>query len=318
MSNSIVEQYNEPALVLNYGPSGSGKTCDLVYSFPRALFLAAPGALIPAQTVCGYKPARITTARTLEDAMTIIEKEGEKVTKTGRRTYDAMIIDDMSLMSDATAAALEQTAVGKSENKYAFWAAMRKTLLRFRDLMGFAGMHIIANAHERPPHTDEKKGWVPGGPMLPGSMPADMPKSFSSVLRTVYIGPPGWPNAYAVERDESQYVTKNRYHLYGNLPMNIGEMLRIFYGTGEDVPLSIRRLAAIPWQEQMVEKIAKALRGLDPASEDHARLRVQIRQELQKKFPNADPRHIEWTRRDGIARAIFLDLKARSTFELYG
>lgn len=318
MSNPQVDQYNEPALVLAYGPSGSGKTCDLVYSFPRALFIASPGALIPAQTVCGYKPARISTAKTLEDAMTIVEQEVEKMKKSGRRTYDGFVMDDGSLMSDATAAALEQTVVGKSDNKYAFWASMRKTLLRLRDMMSYAGVHFLMNCHERPPHTDEKKGWVPGGPMLPGTMPADMPKSFSAVLRTVYVGPPGWPNAYAVERDESQYVTKNRYHLYGNLPMNVGEMLRLFYGAGEDQPLSIRRLASLPWQEEMVEKIAGLLRGLDPTSEEHQRRRIQIRFDLLKKFPNADPKHIEWTRRDGIARAVLKDLQARSTFELYG
>ena len=46
----------EPAFVCVYGPPGVGKTTDCGYSFPNALFLAAPGALKPLRSVCGYKP----------------------------------------------------------------------------------------------------------------------------------------------------------------------------------------------------------------------------------------------------------------------
>lgn len=310
---------NEPSLSLAFAPSGYGKTTDLCYSFPRFLFIAMPGGLTPAETVCGYRPARMTNARTFDDLITIVQQEAEKKGPDGQRKWDGIVLDDFSLMSDASLSVMEQncpTTRSGTKDMNAFWGLVRAKLLTVRNLMVSTGMHFICNAHERGPHNDERKGFVPGGPMLPGTMPADMPKTFSAVLRVRPAdGLPVWPYVYTADENDTQWVTKNRYGLYGNLPMNLGEMLRLFYGT--EGKFGIRRLASLPWQEEMVEKIATKLKGIPLEDEAHKARRQDFKAALFKKFPGVDPKHVAWTIRDGMHRAILRELYNRSILERY-
>lgn len=310
---------DEPALCLPYAPSGHGKSTDLSYSCPRFLHIAMPGGLIPAETVCGYRPSKITTARTFDDLIAIVKQEAAKQDKAKEKLWDGIGIDDWSLMSDATLSVMEQnypTSKSGQRDTNAFWGGVRAKLIEVREVMVTAGMHMVALCHERGPHNDERKGYVPGGPALPGTMPADMPKTFSAVLRVrPSDGLPVWPYVYSVDENDTNWVTKNRYGLYGDLPMNLGEMLRLFYGT--EGKFGIRRLASLPWQEEMVEKIAQKLKGIPVDSDAHKAWRQSFKASLFKKFPDVDPKHVAWTIRDGMHRAILRELYNRSILDRY-
>lgn len=312
--------FDQPALVLGYAPSGYGKTTDLVLSFPRFLFICQPGGLLPAETVAGYRPNQIRTARTFDDLIAIIEQEKKKQKQSKEKLWDGMVIDDWSLMSDTSLAKFEENyPLNKAGYKdtNAFWGKVRSKLLEVRDVLRYADFHMVCNAHERGPHTDERKGYVPGGPMLPGTMPADMPKTFDAVLRVVPVdGVPVWPFAYRADENDTSWVTKNRFAIYGDFPLNLGEMLRMFYGT--EGQWGIRRHESMPWQEEMVEKISRALAPYELASEDHVAMRQRCVDSMRKKIPGVTDMQMMWTLRDGMHRAVFRALRQRGIMSRYG
>lgn len=317
---TTTDSFDQPALILPFGPSGFGKSCDLVYSCPRFLFIAQPGGLLPAETVVGYKPSKILTARTFDDLIAVVRQESEKQSKAKEKLWDGIVVDDWSLMSDTSLSRMEQnypvTGSGKRDVN-AFWGQVRSKLLEVRDTLRYANMHMICNAHERGPHTDERKGYVPGGPALPGTMPADMPKTFDAVLRVVPAdGVPVWPFAYRADENDTSWVTKNRFAIYGDFPMNLGEMLRLFYGT--EGQWGIRRHESMPWQEEMVEKISRVLAPYELASEEHIAMRQRCIDSMRKKFPDATRMQLAWTLRDGMHRAVFRALRERSILSRYG
>lgn len=308
---------HEPALVLTYGESGTGKTCDFCYSLPRALFVGPPTAFVPALTVCGYRPTQITTARDLDEVIQILVREGEKLEKTKKRDFDGVVVDDLTLLSDGQMGKFADAGLDSEKNKYAFWAACRSNLLSLRKAMAYAGMHVLCDAHERGSHVDTRKGFVRGGPALPGTMPTDMPKAFTTVLRVRSIpeddtarGALGWPFVYVADEDDDQWVTKNRLGLYGRLPMNIGEMLRMFYGAGDE-PFAVRRHSQLPWQEEVVEKIAAKLFDIPLDAPEHAILREQFFRQIQTKF-SVNEKIALWTVRDGKHRAILRAMQKQS------
>jgi len=87
---------SEPGFICVYGEPGSGKTTDAGFSFPRALFVAAPGALKPIPVNCGYNPAGQTRrADTIAEATALIPV----AQKAG---CDAIVFDDFSFLAGGT------------------------------------------------------------------------------------------------------------------------------------------------------------------------------------------------------------------------
>jgi hypothetical protein len=115
-----------------YGPSGIGKTTDLLYGFPNGLFLAPPGALKPAHHVVGFVPASAEAA-TIEDAT----KRLKDIAKAGK--FDAVIVDDFSLLAESTLAHFENV---KRLTGFKLWGAVRDAVLEFRDTARRVGMHV--------------------------------------------------------------------------------------------------------------------------------------------------------------------------------
>ena len=297
-----MSNFNEPAFVMTYGKSGSGKTVDCMYSLPNALFIAPPGALKPWKNIIGLpnQPARANNVGTIEEATALLRQEGPK------RRWQALVVDDFSLMSDRT----HQQAEERGLTKFVFWGYMRKTLMEFRDVAREFGLHIVVNCHIRNPHTDEKKGWIMGGPMLPGVMPEDFPKSVDACLRVVPDeNYPRWPFVYSGDGRNAEFVEKTRLgDAITTLPMNLGEILRLEYGM--DGPLGIKRAPGMEWQEDVVEKVATALTAMPFLSDGWKETITNTTPGILKKA-GGNKLHAVWTLRDIVARAVLRQMKLR-------
>lgn len=269
------------AVVAIYGPSGAGKTTDLLYSFPTGLFIAPPGALKPAHNVVGHVPES-TEAATIIEATDLVKKMGQN------KKYDAIVVDDFSLLAESTVAALEKKLSG-----FKLWGEMRNVVLAFRDTARKAGLHVILTAHESAPRTLNGT-FVRGGPKLPGRLPEDVPTACDLVLRAAFDQTRrGWHSCYRCTIDDTQWVTKDRHGVTPDrAPMNTAEILR-------EAGYTIRRAPGLEWQEELVEALAVAL-VTDPSSEAAV---VNEAIELARERTDNDL-HVRWVLRDALDRSI--------------
>jgi len=100
---------SQPAFVAQYGAPKKGKTTDCLFSFPRAKWVAAPGALKPSVGVCGYEPPDSDqhNVDSVKQATALVEAMDP--TK-----YDALVVDDLTLLVDRTVAELSKRGVSGS------------------------------------------------------------------------------------------------------------------------------------------------------------------------------------------------------------
>lgn len=268
------------AVVAVYGPSGIGKTTDLLYSFPQGLFVAPPGALKPAEKVVGSIPDN-REASTIMDATKIVSEHAK-----GSK-YDAVVVDDFSLLAESTIAVLE-----KKHSGFKLWGALRDAVLDFRDTARHAGMHVVLTAHESTPRTVSGV-FVRGGPRLPGRLPEDLPTACDLVLRASYDGSRrGWHACYRCTIDDPQWITKDRHGVTPDrAPMNVAEILRA-------AGYPIRRAKGAEWQEPLVAALSRAL--LESPSEEKALMGEAV--ELCKEHTE-DPLMTRWVMRDALDRA---------------
>lgn len=277
-----------------YGPSGIGKTTDSGYSFPRALFVAAPGALNSVEKVCGYEPDRIYVS-TIQDATALIKK-------AAKGGYKTIVIDDFSFMAEQTFAELDKKFKG-----FNLWGALRDAALGFRDESRYAGVNVIINCWEQPPKTNNQGARIRGGPKLSGNLPEAIPAMCDIVLRATHeTRRKPWPAVYRCHPDPS-YVMKDRFDtatLVDPCPMNLGELLR---ASG----IEIERHPDLPDQEEKVEEIANVLSG-NP-SED-AEIANTIYTKLVESGVTVSV--ARWTLRDALDRAVIRSAKgeAQSVF----
>lgn len=281
---------DEPVLILTYGPSGSGKTTDNGYSFPNALFIAAPGALQSIRNTVGYEPT-FTTANTISDVTNLINTIGKYRAKGTNSPIDAVVIDDFSFLTEQTFATLE-----KKFNGFKLWGELRDQVMEFRNAARFAKVHIIMNAWEQPPKDRKGGGRVKGGPQLSGNLPEQVPAMFDMVLRCGFdtMRKP-WSGVYQCSLDPN-YIMKDRLHIAARCnpaPMNLAELLR---ASG----YAVSRRADAPWQEGAVETIAKRL--LDGGPE---RDREQANGAFATLRSSGVPETLcRWTIRDALDRAV--------------
>lgn len=269
------------AVVAIYGPSGCGKTTDLLYSFPQGLFIAPPGALKPAHNVVGHVPDS-REAATIMDATDLVKKMGHD------KKYDAIIVDDFSLLAESTVAALEKKLTG-----FKLWGEMRNVVLAFRDTARRAGMHVILTAHESSPRTMNGT-FIRGGPKLPGRLPEDVPTACDLVLRSAFDpSRRGWHGCYRCTIDDTQWVTKDRHGVTPDrAPMNTAEILRA-------AGYNIRRAPGLEWQEELVEALSVAMVA-DPKAEASL---VEEAIGLAREQTDNDL-HVRWVLRDSLDRAV--------------
>ncbi len=270
----------ESKVVLTYGPSGVGKTTDQGFSFPRALFAAAPGALNSIQHVCGYMPAT-AQVDTIEAATKLIKDVSGK--------YAWLVIDDFSFMAEQTFSKLEERLSG-----FKMWGRLRDVALEFRDTARYAKVNVVMNCWEQSAKTAHNGSYVRGGPRLSGNLPEQIPAMCDIVLRACHdLKRQPWSAVYHCKLDPS-WVMKDRFHVATAChpaPMNLAEILR---AGGTDIP----RHPDLPEQEEMVEALAGHFAGLDgfaavTANEFYAKLRAS----------GMTPRIAKWTLRDALDRA---------------
>lgn len=305
-------KFNEPALVLTYGRKGVGKTTDCLYAFPDAVFVAAPGALKTAVSIVGlpYAPARASGIKTFMDVTDFIRNKMK-----GSR-WNVIVIDDFSLQCEESFNVIEK----EGKPGLQFWGRVRDHLLDFRSTAQDSGVHVIINCHIREPHTDEKKGYIRGGPMLPGAMPEDFPKSCHMVLRAVKTDSyPIWPVVYSANELDDSYVEGDRHGFIPSVtkmaPMNLSEILR--QGYGAEGKFGIRRPQGLEWMEKVAEQISGKLSGTVPGDENSKAILRAFKPLVEQKYTQ-NPLHVQWVFRDSLARAALRDAHARDRFAWLG
>jgi len=270
----------ESKVVLTYGPSGVGKTTDQGFSFPRALFAAAPGALNSIQSVCGYMPATVQ-ATTIEDATKLIKDVAGK--------YEWLVIDDFSFMAEQTFSRLEKKFTG-----FKMWGKLRDIALEFRDTARYAKVSVVMNCWEQPAKTQANGARVRGGPRLSGNLPEQIPAMCDTVLRAVHdLHRQPWPAVYHCKLDPS-WVMKDRFHIATSAhpaPMNLAEILRAG-GT------EVARHPDLPDQEELVAALADHFGSMDGFAAVTAN---DVYHKLRKG--GMSPVVAKWTLRDALDRA---------------
>lgn len=284
----------EHAVTAIYGPSGHGKTTDLLYSFPRGLFIAPRGALKPAYKVVGHVPESIECA-------TVMEATKELKKLAASKKFNAVVVDDFSLLAEATISELE-----KKHSGFKLWGALRDVILDFRDEARHAGMHVALSAHESAPKTTNGV-FIRGGPRLPGKLPEDLPTTCDLVLRTRYDSTrkAGWHIAYSCTVDDPQWVTKDRHGVTPTIaPMNLAEILRC-------AGYEIDRAPGCEWQEPIVAALSQAL--CEAPQDEKALMQEAI--EMSREHTENDLL-IRWVMRDALDRASLLRAQM-DAFRLY-
>lgn len=276
-------------VVCTYGPSGLGKTTDVGYSFPTALFVAAPGALGSIESTCGYVPKR-TQVNTIPEATKLISEVSGK--------FETIVIDDFSFLAEQTFSVYE-----KKYNGFKLWGELRDAALEFRDKARFAKVNVILNAWEQPPKAKGDGTKLRGGPNLPGKLPESIPALCDIVLR-VQQEPKRkpWPVVYRCHADPS-YVMKDRTNIAtvcDPAPMNLAELLRADGRT-------VSRHPDYKEQEDHVEAIYQSLTGEATAD---APLLNQIYAGLIKK--GLAPHFARWTVRDAVDRLVIRRAKEQA------
>lgn len=284
----------DPFVVLTYGPSGIGKTTDMGYSFPRALFIAAPGALNSVRSVCGYKPDSIEV-ETIEDATKVVSTVG----KAGR--YQTVVIDDFSFLAEQTFAKLE-----KSFSGFRLWGNLRDQTLNFRNQSRYAGVNVVLNSWEQGPKTKQDGTRVRGGPQLSGKLPEQIPAMCDVVLRGVHDPRrQPWPTVYRCNNDPN-WSMKDRFDtasVVDPAPMNLAEILR---SSGR----VIERHPDLPQQEAQVEAIAKLLAE---EQEKGSQINAVANSAYAALVANGTPVTVaRWTLRDALDRHAIRVAKAEA------
>lgn len=269
-------------VALTYGPSGVGKSTDAGFSFPRALFLAAPGALHSVEHTCGYTPT---------SAMVPNIEGVTEILKDVSKRFDTVVIDDFSFMAEQTFVGLEKKFQG-----FKLWGELRDVVMRFRDESRYAGVNVVLTCWEGPPKVKPNGAKIRGGPMLSGNLPEQIPALCDIVLRA--SSEPArkpWPTVYRCNPADPNWVMKDRFDVAPHAnpaPMNLAELLRA-------AGVHIDRHPDNADQEKMVETISGHLSG-DPEKD------VPTVNEVFKGLVDAGKPYAlaRWTVRDAFDRAI--------------
>lgn len=279
----------DPYVVLSYGASGIGKTTDMGYSFPLALFLAAPGSLNSIETVCGYTPTRHEVSSIPEATEVIKMMKGSN--------FNTVVIDDFSFLAEQTLSLLEKTHKG-----FKLWGALRDVVIEFRNVSRYAGVNVVLNAWEGGPKQRENGQAIKGGPLLSGRLPEQIPALCDLVVRGIYEpSREPWPASYRCKLDPD-WTMKDRFNIAYKIdpcPMNLAEILR---ASGIHVP----RI----WDDQEAQVVRLAA-GNDetPAifcgdpSKDREKANAAYRELMEMGFP---VNKAKWTIRDALDRAVIL------------
>jgi hypothetical protein len=303
---------NQPVFVILFGAIKLGKSLDAVMSFPRARFIAAPGALKAAPGVAGFEPTDVRDVAGLPEMIKIVNE-----TKPGMA--DALVVDDFTLYVKRQVASLERGGV----NGYDLWGIIYRQVLELRETCRRCGLHVILTMHESPPKMDNGIK-LPGTVMLPGKqLPYDVPAAADMVLRAQPMpsgmgNALGWPVVYRCDPTDPEWRTGDRNNVVPDMsPMNLGEILRLVAReTKAPAGFAPRRLAALEWHEPWVEKAAETIMAPGVRDLTHARAVIKaLVGACLKKDP--DERHALWAARDAWDRAVLRSALSQHRHKYY-
>ena len=270
------------AFIVVYGPSKAGKTTACGAAAAAGLFIAQAGALTPVRRFLGVEKLNERRAKTVKEAIEILEKEGPK--------HPIVCIDDFSLL-------VEQT-VQDLESKYSYgdmWKQLRSQVLGIRNAareLTENGIHVIFNAHEQPQRTSSGK-YIRGGPALPGQLPEQFSAFADVVVRAVYDETAA-PWRYVLHTGpDGQWISGDRLSVFPDeSPMNLAEGLR-------EAGFACPRPKGLQWQEKVAEAGAEAIlaAGLEEG-------RTPLRGIAEKINGSKPKAHVRWALQDALHRAI--------------
>jgi hypothetical protein len=324
---------SDPSFSIAYDFLKSGKTACVLAAFgDRAVYIAAPGALSPAEAVWGFPQPKARDLETFSDVRKLAE--GNDVNGAV-----ALVIDDASLIADRTVNYYKMKGIGG----YDLWGAVFTSAIRMRDTLRRRGMHIAFTCHPVPAGTREGVRHL-GGPAFPGQVAMKLPAAADLLLRgearpdapastagidlgagngavptptaIVASAAPtpssfGWPRVFRTAL-HSDWMQGSRYGTPDMAPMNLGEILRL---AGFQIP----RIRGLEWQENVAQALASKLIE-PPGLGDSARVRdilSRVKDYVLTRFTKTES-HAYWTIRDGYDRAVLWTANAGQRKAMWG
>lgn len=259
-ASSAVSRIKRPPVIIQYGPRKSGKTVATTYGLPLAVHISDKGSLIPAITVVGYAP-RFLYARTMTEALEKAESAMGKKRKKGPPLF-GLVFDEWSLSGFREK---RDAGYGDWDTWRGFNATVLDTLEKARQIGDIHDQPVVFGCH--PFIVDGNI--PPGGPEMPtGPLSGKVPGFVDGIYfirtpdedsRVVYPE----RGRYTTE-GEGKWMAGDRLNIVGrSCPMNIGEILRAYYGGSKDIP----RAPGFEWLEESIEKAAQYI--LDDPKRKH-------------------------------------------------
>lgn len=279
-------------LITTYGPSKHGKTLCACRTFPKAkVFTPSAQSLIPVVREAGFEPNHQAVI-TLEPILKFIREHQDD------DKLQAVIIDDISLIAEESRRQYEDKLSG-----FKLWDAIKYEIQELCLLARFAPWHMVLTAHEVAPGADDTGLQRKGGPKMPSTTSGEeLQKHCSLVLRLVAetggdigdVDPPfkpSWPVIYSCSKTglNTNFTTgdRNGIALQKN-PLNLREL---FHAGGIDFP------RAFDWQEEAVEKLAKANKAGLTNKEALAKTVQALKDKYQANYGSiATTLHDAWAR----------------------
>jgi hypothetical protein len=323
---------NDPSFSIAYDVLKSGKTACVLAAFgDRAVYIAAPGALSPAEAVWGFPQPKARDLETFADVRKFAE--GNDVNGAV-----ALVCDDASLIADRTVNYYKMKGIGG----YDLWGAVFTSAIRMRDTLRRRGMHIAFTCHPAPAGTREGVRHL-GGPAFPGQIAMKLPAAADLLLRgegraggstsaadvdlgagggaaptatAIVTAAPasfsfGWPRVFRTAL-HPDWMQGSRYGTPDMAPMNLGEILRL---AGFTIP----RMKGLEWQESVAQALASKLIE-PPGLGDSARVRdvlLKVKDYCLSKFTKTEA-HAYWALRDGYDRAVLWTATAGQRRAMWG
>lgn len=292
---------HDPSFSIEYGDLKAGKTADVLSAFhERAVYVAAPGALSPAESVWGFPQPKIHDLGTFKE----IREFGEKLPSGAL----ALVIDDATLIADRTANYYESKGI----TGWDMWRAVVSSAIKMRDSLRRKGIHIAMTTHANAAYIEQgvrRKG----GPAFQGQSRQKIPAAADLLLRAEARsgGGVGWPYVYRTA-PHADWLQGSRYDTPDNAPMNLGEILR---AAGFEIP----RLRGLEWQEGLATALAgKLLSPPGLGNVEHVTATLsRVRDYALQKFTK-DEKHAMWAVRDGYDRAVLAAAKSAQRATLWG
>jgi hypothetical protein len=294
---------HDPSFSILYADLKAGKSADALAAFPRGVYIAAPGALAPAESVWNFEPPARHDLETFKD----ISKFAEGL----NGTTVALICDDATLIADRTANYLRR----KGLSGWDLWAAVLSQAIHMRDSLRRRGFHIVFTCHPRTAHVDNGVR-VRGGPSFQGQCSEKIPAAADFLLRAEardgQAGPlsVGWSHVYRTGYSPD-WLQGSRYNTPDLAPMNLAEILRL---AGYSIP----RLPGLEWQEALADALARRLCEVGLGNAELVKDALErVRDKALRSFTRCEA-HAYWAIRDGYDRAVLWNAAAGQRKLLWG